>query len=225
MRKFTVILLALGLLLVSAAAAEETALTGVWYAEINGRPVQMELAEDGAYTLMFPGMETLEGTWEEQGGYICMDSVQPPEITVLGDRLKWTGSPLFFSREETETYTPAEPAEKISEGYYIGYWKSAYVDVDGINVPALAMQDRTDLYIEGTSVILRAPALGDVLVRMTLENGALSGSSGGADVKIELLQDGFLRLTVTGTGEGPQTWYMLPAYSALLDPGSTDGTV
>lgn len=225
MRKLTVILLALGLLLVSAAAAEETALTGVWYAEINGRPVQMELAEDGAYTLMIPGMETLEGTWEEQGDTICMDSVQPPEITVLGDRLKWTGSPLFFTREEPETYAPAEPAATISEGYYIGYWKSAYVDVDGINVPALAIQDRTDLYIEGTSVILGGPELGNVLVRMTLENGVLSGDSDGRDVKIELLQDGFLRLTVAGTGEDPQTWYMLPAYSALLDAEGANGAV
>ena len=53
MRKITVILLALGLLLVSAAAAEETALTGVWYAEINGRPIQMELVS--------PMMERLDG--------------------------------------------------------------------------------------------------------------------------------------------------------------------
>ena len=228
MKKIFIILVMAALLLIPAALAEENAadssdLTGAWYAEVNGLPIQMGLAEDGTYTLMFPGIETLEGTWEEQEGYICMDGVLPPEITILGDQLKWTGSPIYFSREEAETYVPAKPKTEIPKSFYEGYWQCAYVDVGGTAVPALVVQDETDLYIEGSSAILGGPSLGDTLVRMTYENGAFSCENDGTAVKIELQEDEFLRLTVSGE-TGTQIRYLLPAYSAMLDNEET-GTV
>ena len=225
MKKSLVILAVIVMILVSAAAAEETnaPLAGSWYSAVNGKPIQMNLAEAGTYMLMIPGMEALEGTWEEQDGFICMDGVQPPEITVLDeDQLKWSASPLYFSREEAVVYAPAGLKTEASRGFYEGYWKSAYVDVGGTAVPAMAEGDETDLFIEGTSAILGGPVLGDTLVRMDFENGAFSCSEGGKTVQIELQEDEFLRLTVTGPDTGEKTWYLLPAYSAFLDREETE---
>ncbi len=225
MKKIFMILAVIAMILVSAAAAEETndPLAGAWYSAVNGKPIQMNLAEAGTYTLMIPGMETLEGTWEAQDGFICMDGVRPPELTILDENLlKWSASPLFFSREEVKVYAPAETKAETSSDSFEGYWKSSYVDVGGTAVPAMAEGDETDLYIEGTSAILGGPVLGDTLVRMSFENGMLCCTEGGEMVKIELQEDEFLRLTVTGSDATEKTWYLLPAYSALLDSEATE---
>ena len=225
MKKIFMVLAVIAMILVSAAAAGETndPLAGAWYSAVNGKPIQMNLAEAGTYVLMIPGMETLEGTWEAQDGFICMDGVRPPELTIVDENLlKWSASPLFFTREEVKVYAPAEPKAEPSGDSFEGYWKSTYVDVGGTAVPALAEGDETDLYIEGTSAILGGPVLGDTLVQMTFENGRLFCTEGEETVKIELQEDEFLRLTVTASGAEPKTWYLLPAYSALLDSEATE---
>ena len=220
MKKAIAILAVIGLLLVPAALAEENAdlssLTGDWYADLSGMSIQMTLEENGSYELLFPGEEAVGGTWEEQDGYLCLDGELPPEVTVLGDTLQWTDTMVFFTREPVETYTPAEVAAEGSEGLYTGYWQCAYVDRNGTAVPALAAQDRTDLYVEGTSAILGGPSFGDTLVRMAYEDGAMVCEADGASVRMEIQEDCMLRLTVSGEGK-TQTWYMTPAYSPLFE--------
>ena len=218
MKKLFVILLALGLFLIPAALAEEiSTYAGVWYAEQNGMPIQMNLQEGGTYTLLFPGADPIDGTWEEQTGYICLDGVQPPELMVLGENLKWSGTMLFFTQESVETYIPADVIAEAPEGILNGYWQCVFVNRNGTVFPALAVQDRTDLYVEGTSAVLGGPVLGDVLVRMTAENGALAGEAEAGAVRIEMQQDELLRLTITGSDGSPQVWYLIRTYSPLID--------
>ncbi len=198
--------------------AEETSLTGVWYADLDGIPIAMNLNEDGGYSLQFPGEEPVDGTWEEQeGGFICLDGEEPPEVLILGDKLKWADSMVFFGREQDSNYyQPAEVNGELPGELYAGYWQCAFVDVGGTAVPAMTMHDRTDLYIEGNSVILGGPAFRDVLVRMTFENGGLNGENEGAAVKLEMQADAFLRMTVTGEDGSVETRYLLPGYSEFL---------
>lgn len=223
MKKLFVILLALGLFLIPAALAEDISgnmyesHAGVWYAEQTGMPIQMNLQEGGTYTLLFPGSDPLVGTWEEQTGYICLDGVQPPELTVLGENLKWTGATLYFSRNAVETYIPADVMAEAPEGILNGYWQCVFVDLDGTAVPALAIPDRTDLYVEGTSAILGGPVLGDILVRMTSDSGALAGEAEIGAVRMEMQLDNLLRMTIIGNDGSRQVWYLIRTYSPLID--------
>ena len=221
MKKLLVILAVIGMFLLPAALAEETPgdaapLTGDWYTVINGTAIRLSFAEDGTYTLDAAGRDPVTGTWEAQDGGLCLDGVQPPEITVAGDLLEWAGQGLYFSREPAETYTPAEPLAELPKGILNGYWVCAYEDRNGAAVPAA---DQDDLFVEGRSAILGGPELGDTLVRLNREDGALAGDTEIGHVRIELQQDDLLRLTITGADGTTQIRYMVRATSPVVgDP-------
>ena len=224
MKKAFSLLLSLILFFVPAAFADEnqewqpvTFLSGAWYTDLSGVPVEMNLGEDGAYTIQIPGYVPETGTWELRDGFIYLDGSAVPEFNVMADKLLWSAAFTFFSREKTDTYLPAEVVAEIPVEIFGGYWKSVYVDVDGAAYPASALNDKTDLYVEGTSAILGGPVFHDAQVKMKNVNGALVCEVEGASVKLEIQQDGFLRLTLSFDGEG-MIWYLLPAYSAALDP-------
>ena len=221
MKKLLVILAVLAMFLLSTAPAEETpgdaaALTGDWYTVIGGTGVRLSFAEDGTYILAAAGRDPVAGTWEAQDGGICLDGVQPPEITAAGELLEWTGQGLYFSREAAETYTPADLLAELPEGILNGYWVCAFTDRNGAAVPSV---DQTDLYVEGTSAILGGPVLGDTLVRLNAEAGALAGDTGIGSVRIEMQQDDLLRLTVTSPEGINQVRYLIRAASPVVgDP-------
>jgi hypothetical protein len=72
------------------------------------------------------------------------------------------------------------------------------VEVNGSPVLADYAADRTDLYIEGSSAILGGPRFGDTQVKFDFSDGALTCQHAGAQVTLQIQQDGFLRLTTTG---------------------------
>ena len=218
MNKMISLFLVCIMLLISLPAhAEESGLAGDWYAELNGLSAQLTLKEDGTYSFSMPGSEAVSGTWEERDGFIYMDGAEKPDLCIIGELLRMGDQPVFFTREEPELYTPAEPAEDVTAGDFSGYWKSAYVDSDGLPLPAYYLDDHTDLYVDGTSAILGGPVFGDTQVKLAFENGTLACESDGAAVLLQIQKDGYLRLTFTGSETAPQTWYLVSAWTSALD--------
>ena len=211
MKKYIALILAcaLALAVLPAFAEEASPVAGDWYTRVEGVPYQLTLDPGGAYTFTDPRKEPKTGAWEFLDGYIYLDGSAEPSLYTLEDMLCLGDRGVFFTREKPEGYTPAEPAEDVPLTAFAGYWRSAYMDLNGEALPAAAMGDATDLYIDGHSAILGGPVLGDVQVKLDFESGALTCENDGVSVLIQYQADEYLRLTVTGSDTAPQTWYMV----------------
>ena len=193
--------------LFTVTAEENAPVSGIWYSTTSGIPVRLTLSEDGSYTSAAPGTDPVTGTWEERNGDIFLDGSETPEFTVQDDRLLWNDMAAFLTREEQVVYTPAETFADFDPALFRGYWKALYVDVDGIACLASALNDTTDLYVEGNSMILGGPLFGDLPVKAESADGALTCTAEGITVTLRMQQDSFLRMTVD-TGEETLTWYL-----------------
>ena len=193
--------------LFTVIAEENAPVSGIWYSTTSGIPVRLTLSEDGSYTSAAPGTDPVTGTWEERDGSIFLDGSETPEFTVQDDRLLWNGMAAFLTREEQAVYTPAEILADFDPALFRGYWKALYVDVDGTACLASALNDSTDLYVEGNSMILGGPLFGDLPVKAESTDGALACTAEGITVTLRMQQDSFLRMTVD-TGEETLTWYL-----------------
>ena len=193
--------------LFTVIAEENAPVSGIWYSTTSGIPVRLTLSEDGSYTSAAPGTDPVTGTWEERDGSIFLDGSETPEFTVQDDRRLWNGMAAFLTREEQAVYTPAEILADFDPALFRGYWRALYVDVDGIACLASSLNDTTDLYVEGNSVILGGPLFGDLPVKAESADGALTCTAEGITVTLRMQQDSFLRMTVD-TGEETLTWYL-----------------
>ena len=215
MKRLSVIFLSILLICVSFALADESPvqsnnLTGTWYSDLSGIPVRLTLSEDGSYTSAAPGTDPVTGTWEERDSSIFLDGSETPEFTVKDGSLLWNGMAVLFTREEQVVYTPAEIFADFDPALFRGYWKALYVDVDGTACLASSLNDSTDLYVEGNSVILGGPLFGDLPVKAESADGALACTAEGISVTLRMQQDSLLRMTVD-TGEETMTWYLQAA--------------
>ena len=197
----------LSVLVFAAAENSELPTSGTWYSSFSGIPVRLKLSEDGSYISDAPGAEPVTDTWEERDGNIFLDGSKTPELTMQDDKLLWNDMAAFFTREEQAVYTPAEILDVFDPDLFRGYWKAFCVDVDGTACLASALNDTTDLYVEGSSMILGGPLFGDLPVKGESTDGALVCIAEGITVTLRMQQDGFLRMTVD-TGEETMTWYL-----------------
>ena len=193
--------------LFTVIAEENAPVSGIWYSTTSGIPVRLTLSEDGSYTSAAPGTDPVTGTWEERDGDLVLDGSETPELTMQDDKLLWNDMAAFFTREEQMVYTPAEIYADFDPALFRGYWKALYVDVDGTACLASALNDTTDLYVEGNSMILGGPLFGDLPVKAESADGALTCTAEGITVTLRMQQDSFLRMTVD-TGEETLTWYL-----------------
>lgn len=182
---------------------------GDWYADYAGLMLTLTLSERG-YTLATPGAETLTGTWKVKDGCLMLDGSEQEALVPVNGALRWDSARLTFTREQPWTYVPAEPVAQVRTGAFDGFWKSQYVGVGAGTALSAAMDEDTFVYIEGTHVALGGARFGNVIRTFALENGALTlAEEAGMTVILELLQDGFLRLTLAG--DAPATIYLVPA--------------
>ena len=213
MKKIFSLLLSLVLFFIPSAFADKTAeqsaslLSGTWYTDMSGVPMEMNLGEDGAYTIQILGSEPETGTWELRDGFIYLNGSASPEFNVMADKLLWSDAFTLFTREKNELYQPADELSEIPADFFRGYWKAFCVDVDGSACLASALNDTTDLYVEGNSMILGGPLFGDLPVKAESTDGALVCTAEGITVTLRMQQDGFLRMTMD-TGEETMTWYL-----------------
>ena len=216
MKKLFMIVFILLVVFVFPVPAEEPA--GDWYGEANGLPVHLALGTDGAFTLSIPTQAPVTGDWVFNDGFVFLDGDGDNPLNLVNESLMvWANGGIIFTREAPEAYVPAEPWTDAPVILYSDYWKAAYADVAGTLVPAAALEDETDLYVEGYSALLGGPILGDVIVKLEEQGGVLATAAGSAPAAtIVLQQDGLLCLTVTGSETAPQTWYLQRSYSPVL---------
>ena len=214
MKRYTALLIALVFALAFLSAfgeAEEKTPLGEWYADMGGLVTELEFAEDGAYTLKMPGREAETGAWAYDDGYVILDGkTWKPLNLVNAELLIWTERELFFVREKPWQYAPAEAQAESEKEAYSGYWTCEYVYMAGQTVPASALRDRTDLYIDGEAVALGGERFGDVWWNFTFEDGCLKAElAEGKTLTLTLQQDGYLRLDIGG--EEPATLWLCSA--------------
>lgn len=223
MKKLFVLFLVFMLLLAPAAPAEggpeppANSAEGDWYADLNGIPLRLSLNADGTYALALPSVlgESPAGRWEMDDIFVRLDD-GPALALVSADLLIWKENDLLFAREAPRLYVPADLLPDAVPGLFAGYWTCRYVDVDGFALPADALDERTDLYIEDARVALGGPRFGDVFWTFSFTDGVLSADLDGRAVALALQQDGLMRLTCADDGT---TLYLAPA-----DPGArTEG--
>lgn len=217
-----VLVCTLALAALPAFAEEVPSVAGDWYARVDGIPYQLTLDPGGAYTFTDPRTEPETGAWEFRDGYIFLNGSAEPVLYTLEDVLCLGSTSVFFTREKPEGYTPAELMDGVPLTMFAGYWKSAYADLNGVVLPAAAMGDAADLYIDGHSAILGGPVLGDTQVKLEFRDGVLSCESDGLSASILYQRDGYLRLTVTFNGGDSRTWYMASGDSPFLDGKSEE---
>ena len=184
----------------------EARVPGDWYALHQGAILLLHIAEDGAYTLSFPGsdLEESRGTWTVESNQLFLDGGETEPLLVLDDSLLWESARMSFTREMPQTYVPAEEFYDLQPGDLDGLWKCRFLGVGGLTVTAESMSDDTVLYIEGENVALAGSFFGNVPLVFAFEDGAMVASLGEGDAAVALTlrlqQDGVLRLTLE-TGE------------------------
>ena len=204
--------------------AEETpeesgisAAAGDWYADSGGAAALLRLNADGTYEFRLAG-DVSRGVWEQEDDRIILDGAAEYALEMLGgEALILADADMFFTREEPETYVPAEPVPDAEPGWFTGYWESVYAERNGVPVPARTAGDHTDIYIDGGLVALGGRLFGDVFREFAFENGSLSAVlDDGRTVTISFQQDSLLRMAITGPEEETVLW-LAPAWSEALD--------
>ncbi|MBR6406013.1 MAG: hypothetical protein IKS18_07485 [Lachnospiraceae bacterium] len=183
----------------------EAAFYGGWYARVKNMAFLLTLSEDGSYAAGFPALpgDPETGTWKYADGMIYLNESEDFPILVLGeDLLQADHLDALFSREVIEDYTPGELITETELQEFSGYWISTFVVQGDAILPAENLQDDTDIYIEGTNVALGGSLFGDVIREFVYEENALvftqSDEAGNSmTVKLELLDDGFMRMSVS----------------------------
>ena len=208
MSRILAMLLALLLLLAPAMAAAEpdNPAAGEWYSGLNGVPLTLSLNPDGGYALALPAVfgEPTTGTWALKDGFVRLSDGSVLNL-VNESLLVWTENGLFFFREPTAAYTPADLMLDATLEDYAGYWACAWIDLGDAVVSADAVDETTDLYIENATVALGGPRFGDIFWTFDFADGVLSADVNGQPTALALQLDCFLRLTLSET-----TLYLQP---------------
>ncbi|MCR4621075.1 MAG: hypothetical protein K5663_03245 [Clostridiales bacterium] len=203
MKRYIVLLLACAVMLALPTSAEEAEnpAAGVWYADAGGAAVTLTLSPDGTYTLDFPALPEFckAGTWELRDGFVYLDGDERTPLSFSDTALTRTDAGLRFIREPVETYAAADPLPEATADLFDGLWISAYTLPNGFVLPS-DPDDDTLVYIEKTKAILKGGPFGYILTDLAFENGAMTYSADGLSVRIELQQDGLMRLTVQKDG-------------------------
>ena len=178
---------------------------GLWYADEAGLVITLALTEEGC-TLSVPGEQPKTGKWEAKDGVIVLGGDEENPVTPLGDVLLWDAMDLLFTREMPTVYIPADVIADAKEGSFDGFYKAQFVAVGEGTILAAAAEEDAYVYIEGTNVALGGTRFGNVIKVFTTVPGALTLAEDGLDVKLELQEDGFLRMTLPDA-----VIYLMPA--------------
>ena len=190
----------------------EERVLGEWYADEAGLVVTLALTEDG-FTLSVPGDTPTTGKWEAKDGVIVLDGDEQNPLTPIGDVIRSDALDLFFTREMPTAYVPADVIADAKEGTFDGFFKAQFVAVGEGTILAAAAEEDAYVYIEGTNVALGGTRFGNVIKVFTTVPGALTLAEDGLNVKLELQQDGFLRMTISDA-----VIYLMPAVIPGTEP-------
>ena len=157
MKKILALVLALTMMMGCTALAED--LTGAWYGDMFGMPMNLTLNADGTYTIDIMG-EADEGTWVQEGEGIIMDKGTEGELPAVYDAANNTltvsqeGMEVVFGREAVEVFVPAEPKADATIEEFAGSWEAANMYFMDMLVPTEFAGMSMKLDIEGTLVTM-----------------------------------------------------------------------
>ncbi len=171
-------------------------LQGEWYADCEGLMILFNLAEDGTYALTIPGGDPLNGTWETKDGLLILDGDEENPLLPVNGVIRMETLDLLFTREQPEVFQPGAPVADVKEGSFDGYWKSCYTAVGEGTIRSEAIAEDTEIYIEGIKLATNGSLLPLAQYDCTIENGLLTFASEQGQVTLQLLEGGFLRLSL-----------------------------
>ncbi len=193
-------------------AAEDV--TGEWYGNMYGMPLELTLDESGTYSMTMGGEEEDTGTWELDGETFYMDKGTDDELSLAYDgetlSMEEDGMELMFSRdpEAATGFVPAEARTDSELEEFAGHWTATQISALGVTAP-LEMFEVENVELDIT----------DNKVKFILAGGDTFGEWEVADLEGELT-DGVLAFAIeTGDedSEDSETW----AWAAqLLEDGT-----
>lgn len=195
----------------NAMAAEDV--TGIWYGNMYGMPLELTLDESGTYSMTMDGEEGDTGNWELDGETFYMDKGTDDELSLAYDgetlSIEEDGMELMFSRdpEAAAGFVPAEARTDSELEEFAGHWTATQISVLGMTAP-LEMFEVENLDLDIT----------DNKVKFILAGGDTFGELEVADLEGELADGVFSFVIETGDedSEDSETW----AWSAqLLEDG------
>ena len=186
-------------------------LTGKWYGMANSMTIILDLKADGNYEIQFAG-ERKEGSWTYEDGIVILDGEEGIELPLMGDALVWDDELLSREEDPDDRYIPADvlTGDRVAQEDFNGYWISWYVIVNGEAVRSDELGDVTDIYVEDGKAALGGDIFGDVAVDMTYSDGALIFAAGEVTLTLQLQEDDFMRMILSGISEGDLIIYLLP---------------
>ena len=205
MKKMLAILLAAMLLLGCTALAEAVPdILGTWYGSMAGVTMELELKDDGTYSMKAFGDET-NGTWETEGDKLYMDRGAEGETVMdfTAEALTFAEANIVFTREPIEAFVPPAKAAVDDITAFDGTWEGTLVCVEGITLDIAAAKEvigemldmkNTQLVIDNGNVsVFGADAL-----LFELADGHLVISAGEMKITIDMNEDGSIVLETAG---------------------------
>ena len=170
---------------------------GEWYALDDGLAVKLTLKEDGGYILIYPAFpeERTEGAWTLDDGFVYLDLDEDAVFSFDVDRLACHWLNLSFTREPVEDYAPADIIADALPELFDGAWLTVYTLENGAALPQSWTEDDTRIYVEQNTAVLTGSLFGELIVGLSIENGALIFQADGIFLRMEMQEDGLLRLT------------------------------
>lgn len=189
-------------------AAEEV--TGEWYANMYGLPVELILDESGEYSMDMGG-DPQTGSWELDGETLYMDKGTEYELSFAFDGetlfVEEDGMEFLFSRDEEAAagFVPAEARTDSEMEEFTGSWTATYVSVFGMMAPLEMLE------VENTEL-----EIADGKVNFIMAGGDTFGEWEVADLEGKL-EDGVLTFVMEAEDEYSEdvTWMV-----QLLEDGT-----
>ena len=225
MKKLFSLVLALCMVCMMIPAIAEDSITGEWYASMSGMSMILNLAEDGTAEMSIPGYEsTGAGTWVLDGEKITITiEDDPAEGTYADGKITLADGDMTmeFTREKVEGIQLAGVDSSAAAEAFEGTWSIVYVGYSGAIVDAsVAGQQLPGLVVENgamkfTGESSMSQLFGDNALPLTYADGALSMSLSFGEtsygIKLEMLEDGMLALTLNAGGTNANMYFVKEA--------------
>lgn len=219
MKRLTALILALAMICALGAATAEEGLAGEWYGLMYGAATTLTFSEDGTYILA-AGEESTKGTYELKDGIVYMDGSTNPDENFAYDGLSLVNEQfnVTFTRENSvqgiilADVNPDAPREAFAGEWTCRYMSASGVTLDLQQVPDELLREMEPIpamKIDGTDVTLTGmeELLGSDPVPMVYADGALTAEKAGAEIRIQILQDGMAAVSISLNGREAGLWF------------------
>ncbi len=202
------------------APAEAPEIAGIWYGEVFGMAIELNLQDDGTYTLSIPIKgERRTGLWTPESDLVILDRDTASRVILHAEDVALYGTidgvDLILTRDEAEPFDGITPKEDVVMADFVGQWSCAVLGVDDVFVDAAGGDESPlKLDIAGEKVVIDS---GDgsepVTAAATYANSVMTIDLGAeTSCLIRPLENGMLRMEVNLGGEAGVMVYFFERY-------------